>query len=106
MPDKAEQKKNRMKIDNEAFYTFFCNLYHSTKKDKNSLFTYLLTLILIRKRILRLDEIEKGLENETLHVYDTRKKTELTIEVPEVTEEAIGQAKEELEQIFECSTDE
>lgn len=103
LPDRTNERKNRLKIDTEAFYTFFCSLQR--KGSSNSLFTYLLALILIRKRLLRLDEIEKSPDGENLIIYDTREKTELQVKVPEVTETAINEAKKELEEIFECSTD-
>ncbi len=103
LEEKNNDRKNRLKIDTEAFYTFFCSLQH--KENNNRLFTYLLALILIRKRLLRLDEIEKSPDGESLIIYDTREKTELQVKVPEVTETAINEAKKELEEIFECSTD-
>ena len=105
IPEKDQERKNRLKIDTEAFYTFFCNLQNQ-EKDRNRLFTYLLALILIRKRLLRLNEIEKSPEGESLIIYDTRRKEEIRIAVPEVTEEAMNEAKNQLEEIFECSTDE
>lgn len=105
IPEKDQEKKNRLKIDTEAFYTFFSSL-RSQQKNRNPLFTYLLALILIRKRILRLDEIEKSPDGEGLIIYDTRTKEEIRIDVPIVTEEDLQEARNELEQIFECSTDE
>ena len=105
LQNKEQDKKNKLKIDTEAFYTFFSSLYNKDT-NKNSLFTYLLALILIRKRILRLEEIEKSPEGENLIIYDTRIKDEIRVAVPEVTEETLNEAKKELEHIFECSTDE
>ena len=105
IPEKGQEKKNKLKIDTEAFYTFFCSLQNQ-EKSSNRLFAYLLALILVRKRLLRLEEIEKHSEGEHLIIYDTRKKEELRIEVPEVTAEAMNEAKNRLEEIFECNTDE
>ncbi len=104
IPSKDQQRKNKLKIDSEAFYTFFSNLHRQTKP-KNQLFLYLLGLILIRKRILRLEEIEKSPDGEGLIIYDTRSKEEIRIAVPEVTEAALAGARQELEDIFECNTD-
>lgn len=100
----AQHKRSRLKIDSEAFYTFFSSL-QNREEGANEVFKYLLALILIRKRLLRLEEIEKSPDGEALIIFDTRTKNELRIEVPEVTDAAIKDAKEELEQIFECSTD-
>lgn len=99
-----EEKKKKLVIDAEAFYTFFLNLLECEEESKQ-LFRYLVALILVRKRILRLDEIEKGPEGDSLMVYDRRTEKTYTITCPEATEERLEEAQGQLNEIFECQVD-
>ena len=95
------KKDRKLHIDVEAFYTFFRNL-EDTQKPNQMLFRYLIALMLVRKRVLRLDEIEKSSEGEFLLLYDTRQKEECSVTVCDAEEEELAAAQQELNQIFEC----
>lgn len=100
-----ENKKKKLIIDVEAFYTFFCNLAGDEKHNR-MLFRYLIALILVRKRVLKLEEIEKSPEGEALILLDIRKKEEVRVPVLDATEEELEAAQLELNEIFECATEE
>lgn len=95
------KRKNRLVIDVEAFYTFFRSL-ENEQQEARRLFRYLIALILVRKRVLRLDEIEKSPEGEALILHDTRQKQECRVPVCAANPEALVAAQEELNQIFAC----
>ncbi|MBN2712711.1 MAG: hypothetical protein JXR97_09835 [Planctomycetes bacterium] len=99
---KAEDEKKKLVIDVEAFYTFFANLMEKQNESK-ILFSYLVTLILVRKRILRLDEIEKGPDGDALMVYDRRADKTFRVDCPEVSDEQLEEAQKSLNEIFECT---
>lgn len=99
-----EDVQKKLVIDVEAFYTFFLNLMEVEDGSK-ALFRYLVALILVRKRILRLDEIAKSPEGDQLIIYDRRTEKVLAIDCPEVTEDRLEEAQEQLNQIFECQVD-
>lgn len=95
------KKKNRLVIDVEAFYTFFRSL-EGEQPAARQIFRYLVALLLVRKRVLRLEEVEKHPEGETMVMYDSRLKQECRVAAPEATPEQLAAAQEELNLIFEC----
>lgn len=97
----AARKDARLVIDTEAFYAFFRDLGESDKPHRQ-LFRYLVALLLVRKRVLRLDEIEKTPEGETLLLFDNRAKEEIRVFAPPATPAQLEEAETELNQIFEC----
>lgn len=118
IPTENERKKNRLIIDTEAFYQFFLGLlpageggsaWAAAAEGENAvpenasgreIFRYLLALILVRKRVLRLDEIEKSPEGEALILFDTRAKTEYRIPVHPGSEAELAAAQEELNKLL------
>ena len=96
-----ENEKKKLVIDVEAFYTFFASLEEAESENKR-LFRYLVALILTRKRVLRLDEIEKTPEGDYLILFDRRADKEHRVFSPEATEEQLIEVQENLNQIFEC----
>lgn len=96
------KRKNKLVINVEAFYSFFRSLDGDEKQGRR-VFRYLVALLLVRKRTLRLDGIEKSPEGETLLLHDMKIKEDCTVDVPAATEEELTAAQEELNQIFECS---
>lgn len=104
VPTQEEQKQKKLVVDIEAFYTFFRNL-EKEEAPQRRLFRYLIALLLVRKRVLRLDEIERHDDGETLQLYDNREKTACQVFAPPATPEHLAQAQEELNQIFDCQTD-
>ncbi len=103
----TEKRSRRLVIDVEAFYTVFSQIPEDETRRLRQLFRYILALILVRKRVLRLEEIEKAPDAETLHLYDNRAKTSVRVVSPEATAEETQQVQEQLNEIFECEiTDE
>lgn len=102
---RPEEERKRLIIDTEAFYTFFCNLNDPQGDAQKELFRYLVALILTRKRILRLDDIDKTAEGDFLVLYDRRLEQTTRVFCPPVTETQLAEAQESLNQIFECQID-
>ncbi len=98
----ANEKSKKLVIDLDAFYAFFCNLAKSEDESK-ILFRYLVALLLVRKRVLRLDKIEhpEG-KQETLFLTDMRTKEPIELETPPHKPEQLVEAQETLNQIFDC----
>ncbi len=103
VPDAGEPRR-RLVIDVEAFYSFFASL-EDPQEPHRQVFRYLVSLILTRKRVLRLDEIEKGPEGDHLVLYDRRAEQTVRVFCPPVTDEQLAQAQENLNEIFECQID-
>lgn len=97
----AGEKKKKLVIDIEAFYMFFSQLAAEEETHKQ-VFRYLVALILTRKRVLRLLEVEKAPEGDTLLLFDNRAKQEIRVFCPEASREELHEAQEQLNQIFEC----
>ncbi len=98
---RTEENPRRLRIDVEAFYTFFRNLVDS-EEERHQVFLYLVALILTRKRALRLDEIEKTPDGDYLMLYDRRADARVRVFCPEVSDNELQAAQEQLNQIFEC----
>lgn len=96
-------EKRRLVIDVEAFYIFFSQLVGSDE-DHRQLFLYLVALILVRKRVLRLEAIEKTPEGEFLALYDRRAENDVRVRVPDATDDELREAQASLDQIFDCQT--
>lgn len=97
----TDDKKRRLVIDVEAFYTFFRNL-EGAEEPRKQLFRYLLSLILIRKRFLALRGIEKSDDGDCLVLWDRREEKEHRVPSGNATPEALQEAQDSLNQIFEC----
>jgi hypothetical protein len=96
-----EEKEKKFVIDIEAFYTFFTRLAGATEPTRQ-LFRYVIALILVRKRALRLDEIEKAPDGEFLRLHDRRADETLRVPTCAPTPDQLVQVQESLNQIFEC----
>ncbi|MBN1257725.1 MAG: hypothetical protein JXA52_08475 [Planctomycetes bacterium] len=99
MPSASEEPKRRF-IDTEVIYNFFTRLADAESEMKLT-FRYLLALILLRKRFLRLDEIIKQDGEEYLAVWDRRVSKYLRILNPHATCETLEEAQRELSCIFD-----
>ncbi len=95
------EEKRRLKIDVEAFYAFFTQL-GEPEEPRKRLFRYLAALVLCRKRLLRLEGVEREPGGEVLLLHDTRAKQDLRVFSPPVGEADLAEAQETLNQIFEC----
>ncbi|MHC4871743.1 MAG: hypothetical protein ACYTFY_07850 [Planctomycetota bacterium] len=103
MPDDNEEPKRRF-VDTQVIYMFFTKLEDAESTEK-LLFRYLLCLILIRKRFLRLDDFLKEDDGEYLMIWDRKAEKILKIYNPEVTEEHLIEAQKELSCIFDMPFD-
>ncbi len=99
-----EEEPKKIFIDTQVIYMFFTKLEEITTVEKQ-LFRYLLCLILIRKRFLRLDDFLKEDGCEYLLVWDRQQKKNLKIFNPQATEEHLQNAQKELSCIFDMSFD-
>ena len=99
VPTENDRRKNRLLIDTEACYQFFLGILPESGESR-AVFRYLLALILVRKRVLRLDEIEKSPDGEALILYDLRAKSEYRVPVHSGSEAELSAAQEELNQLL------
>lgn len=99
IPSSDEEPKRRF-VDTEVIYMFFTKL-EDTESVEKLLFRYLLCLILIRKRFLRLDNFLKEEGSEYLQVWDRKQEKELKVLNPDATEEGLENAQKELSCIFD-----
>lgn len=103
MPDDNEEPK-RCIVDTQVIYMFFTKLEDAESTEK-LLFRYLLCLLLIRKRFLRLDDFLKEEDGEYILVWDRRAEKSLKVYNPEVTDELLLEAQKELSCIFDMPFD-
>jgi hypothetical protein len=83
---------------NDVLLHYFLQL---TEQDQNQDTLYVLTLLMVRKRILRLDETEKDDNgNELLHVYCSKNESEHEIKVVTPTPERIEIIQAELAELL------
>lgn len=101
-PADPDKKRKRLVIDIEAFYAFFRELEEAVEP-RRRLFRYILALILVRKRALRLDDIAKTPDGDLLLVYDRRAEKTLKIPAPETTTDDIADVEAELARLFEVN---
>lgn len=98
---RSPEEKKRLVIDIEAFYAFFSSL-GETDDPQRQVFRYLVALLLTRKRVLRLDEIEKSPDGDTLVVFDRRQDKVLRLPCPDLNSDRIQDAQNAINEIFEC----
>ena len=91
----------RLVVDVEAFYTFFCHLA-DVEEPRKLLFRHFIALILVRRRALRLDDLERGPEGDVLVLYDRRRQETVTVHCPPASREDLEEVQQQLEQIFDC----
>ena len=96
-----EEKRRRLVVDPEAFYAFYTGL-EGAAEPRKQLFRYLAALILVRKRVLRLERVEKTPEGEYIVLYDRRTEKAVRVSSPSVAGEQLQEAQEALSRLFEC----
>ena len=94
-----EEKKQT--VDYERLLAFFDGLEHAEEPQKR-LFRYVLALILVRKRRLRLDDMGRTEDGDRLVVYDRRGEKTLEIVAPEASREELAAVQNKLNELFEC----
>ena len=95
------EEKKKLVVDVEAFYTFFAQLAGEADP-RRVLFRYFVALILVRRRVLRLDAIEKGADGDELLLFDRRTQEEVRVGCPPADRSALDEVQQQLEQIFDC----
>jgi len=96
------ERRTRLAIDINAAYSFFLAL-GEPDDNRKKVFRYITALVLIRKRLLRLDGTERHADgSEWLTIFDRRAAKTIRVAVPPLCEEDLRQAQETLNQIFEC----
>ncbi len=91
----------RQPLDFERLLFFFDSLEGAEERPKR-LFRYVLALVLVRRRRLRLDDMSRTADGDRLVVYDRRSERTLEILAPEATREELEGVQERLNQLFEC----
>ncbi len=92
----------RPPVDYERLLAFFDQLEGSEEAGKR-LLRYVLALVLVRRRRLRLDDMKREEDGDRLVLFDRRNGGK-TVEVlaPQVTEEELLQTQERLQQLFDA----
>lgn len=98
----AREDNKRPSVDFDRLLSFFDSLEGAEEAPKR-LFRYVLALVLVRRRRLRLDDMSRTDAGDRLVVYDRRDGGK-TMEIlsPEASREDLVKAQEKLNQLFEC----
>jgi hypothetical protein len=106
MPTEDEGQSSRPRtVDTEVIHAVFRRLADAEGPEKQT-FRYLLALMLVRKRRLRLDDIRRDGDVEVLEVWDRTASETATVVNPEASAEALDAAQRELAVIFDMDFDE
>ncbi len=100
-----ETRRPRLTIDLDAVYGFFLALGEAAE-ERQRVFRYIAALVLVRKRILRLDGTERRGDGEWLQLFDRRAKRTISVAAPPLNADDLRRAQEALSQIFECQLSE
>lgn len=98
---RAENPDKAPPVDYERLLGFFDSLEGAAEPGKR-LFRYVLALILVRRRRLRLDDMSRVPEGDRLVVYDRRSNRALEIIASEASREELEKTQEKLNQLFDC----
>lgn len=86
-------------VDDSVILDFFIRLQESAEPAKKN-FRYVLALLLMRKKLLKLKDIKKGEGGEALILYYPDEDRYFEVYNPQLTEEQITQVTEEVGQIL------
>jgi len=95
---KAEEEKKPL-VDDDVVFNFFLRLENETDPSKRN-FRYVLGLLLMRKKILKFDDLRRDGDGEALVLVDRKAGEEYLVRVPELTEEQIDEVTVQLSQIL------
>ncbi|MCA9215751.1 MAG: hypothetical protein KDB27_21950 [Planctomycetales bacterium] len=96
VPDPKSQKVNW--APNDVMLHYFLQL---ADQDENQDTRYILALLMLRKKILRLDETERDEEgNEFLHVYCSKNESEYEVQVVDPSADRIDAIQSELAELL------
>lgn len=94
-----EKEETRKVVDDEIVMNFFMRLQGETDATKVN-FRYVLALLLMRKKILKLDDIRYDDRGEALIMKHREEGTEFVVYNPQLSEEQITQVTDEVGQIL------
>ena len=95
-----KEQKRRLFADDEVLIDFFMRLEGDPDEQRRHFF-YLLALILMRKKILKFEDIERDEEREFLCLRFPREDRVFRVLDPKLTEEQAEGVKEQLSQILD-----
>jgi hypothetical protein len=98
---KEEKKRS---VDYDRLLAFYDNL-ETAEDPQKRLFRYVLALILVRRRKLRLENMEKTATGDKLTVYDRRREATVEITAPEAAREEFAAVQSKLNELFECDVE-
>jgi hypothetical protein len=98
---RAESPDKAPPVDYDRLLGFFDSLEGAEEPGKR-LFRYVLALILVRRRRLRLDDMSRVPEGDRLLVYDRRANRAVEIVAPDAGREELEKTQEKLNQLFDC----
>jgi len=98
VPPKAQ--KRRLFADDEVLLDFFFRLEHAEEEQKQH-FLYLLGLILMRKKILKFDDVQRTEDREFLCLRYAREDRVVRVPNPKLTDEQIDALKGQLSEILD-----
>lgn len=103
----SQKEDKKHPIDYERLLSFFDALENAEDRFKR-LLRYVVSLVLVRKRKLRLDDMIRTDEGEDkLSLFDRRDGGKnVTVISPEASREELEQAQEKLNQLFDCDFEE
>lgn len=94
-----EEKKQA--VDYDRLLAFYDSLENAEEPQKR-LFRYVLALILVRRRRLRLEDMGRTDDGDRLVVYDRRRGKTVEITAPEASREELAAVQAKLNELFEC----
>ena len=86
-------------VDDGVILNFFMRLQNEHDQLKRN-FRYVLGLLLMRKRVLKFKDVERGEGGEALVLYSPREQEDYRVYIPQLTEEEIAQVTDEVGQIL------
>jgi hypothetical protein len=98
-----KQEKRKLFVDNEVLMQIFRRLVAGSAEESGKRpFTFVLALILMRKRLLKYVETEPHEAGEQWVVRVTGEDEELRVVNPHLTEEQLDQVREQLNEVLAC----
>lgn len=96
----SPRQDKRPPVDYDRMLDFFDALEGSDERGKQML-RYVIALVLVRRRRLRLDDMSRTDKGDRLVVYDRRREATLEIIAPEATREDLEKTQEQLNYLFD-----
>lgn len=99
--DAKDKDDKKPQVDYDRLLSFFDSLENAEEPGR-ILFRYVLALILVRRRRMRLDNMQRTDTGDRLVLYDRRHEKTLEILAPEATREDMQKVQSKLNELFEC----